>query len=111
MPIGGPAGGPLRATLTRAALDALAEGLFQRARLPLDAACWQAGVDLNQAMMGLAQRREDMARRGVPSWKQETVRRRRRRRRARARAWQLAPCAPPPQAWSKRCAAAASATP
>lgn len=73
MPLGSPGGAPLRVTLTRSMLDELSEDLFRRARLPLDAACWQAGVDLNEAMMGLADRREDMARRGVPEWKQEML--------------------------------------
>ncbi|GBF90941.1 molecular chaperone [Raphidocelis subcapitata] len=73
MPIGGPNGGPLRVTLTRQQLDGLGEDLFRRARLPLDAACWQAGVDLNEAMMGLQEKREDMARRGVPEWKREML--------------------------------------
>lgn len=74
MPVGGPGGGPLSVELTRARLDELSDGLFKRARLPLDAACWQAGVDLNEAMMGLQQKREEFARRGVPSWKVEMVR-------------------------------------
>lgn len=74
MPIGGPSGGPLRVELTRSRFDELSEELFKRARLPLDAACWQAGVDLNELMMGLQEKREDMARRGVPQWKQEMVR-------------------------------------
>lgn len=74
MPVGGPDGGPLRVELTRARFDALCEDLYRRARLPLDAACWQAGVDLNAALMGLQEKREDMARRGVPAWKQEMVR-------------------------------------
>jgi hypothetical protein len=73
MPIGGPNGGPLRVTLTRQQLDDLGEDLFRRARLPLDAACWQAGVDLNEAMMALQEKREDLARRGVPEWKREMV--------------------------------------
>jgi hypothetical protein len=51
----------------------MSEGLFRRARLPLDQACWQAGVDLNEVMVEYQKTRERMARKGVPAWKQELV--------------------------------------
>jgi molecular chaperone DnaK len=45
-----PAGGGVEAALTRQAFEGLTAGLFRRARLPLDQACWQAGVDLGTAV-------------------------------------------------------------
>jgi hypothetical protein len=73
MPVGGPGGGPLSVTLTQAQLDSMSEGLFRRARLPLDQACWQAGVDLNEVLVEYQKTKERMARKGVPAWKQEMV--------------------------------------
>lgn len=43
MPVGAPGGGPLEVTLDQDQLDTLSTELFQRARLPLDQACWTAG--------------------------------------------------------------------
>jgi hypothetical protein len=74
MPVGGLGGGPLSVQLDRRTLDVLGEDLFRRARLPLDQACWTAGVDLNQLQIDYASKREELARRGVPTWKQEMVR-------------------------------------
>ena len=73
MPVGGPNGGPLQVTLTQQQLDAMSEGLFRRCRLPLDQACWQAGVDLNQVIMDYQKAQEKMAQKGVPQWKREMV--------------------------------------
>lgn len=44
MPVGGPGGGPLQVTLDQDLFDDLSTELFQRARLPLDQACWNAGA-------------------------------------------------------------------
>lgn len=41
-----PVGGGIEAVLTRQMFESLTIDLFRRARLPLDQACWQAGVDL-----------------------------------------------------------------
>jgi hypothetical protein len=46
MPVGGPGGGPLQVTLDQQGFDELSTELFQRARLPLDQACWNAGEQL-----------------------------------------------------------------
>ncbi|KAF8073120.1 dnaK [Scenedesmus sp. PABB004] len=73
MPVGGPGGGPLMVTLDQATLDELSADLFRRARLPLDQACWAAGVDLNELQMSLAAKKEELARKGVPQWKQELL--------------------------------------
>jgi hypothetical protein len=43
MPVGGPQGGPLQVTLDQSMFDQLSTELFQKARLPLDQACWTAG--------------------------------------------------------------------
>lgn len=43
MPVGGPNGGPLQVSLNQAQFDELSTELFQKARLPLDQACWTAG--------------------------------------------------------------------
>jgi hypothetical protein len=43
MPVGGPNGGPLQVSLSQAQFDELSTELFQKARLPLDQACWTAG--------------------------------------------------------------------
>jgi heat shock 70kDa protein 1/2/6/8 len=45
-----PIAGGIEATLTRQTFEGLTADLFRRARLPLDQACWQAGVDLGTAM-------------------------------------------------------------
>ncbi|GAB4820667.1 hypothetical protein N2152v2_007713 [Parachlorella kessleri] len=45
-----PVGGGIEAPLTRQAFEGLTTQLFRRARLPLDQACWQAGVDLGTAV-------------------------------------------------------------
>lgn len=41
--MGGPQGGPLQVTLDQSMFDQLSTELFQKARLPLDQACWTAG--------------------------------------------------------------------
>lgn len=71
MPLGGPGG--LHATLDLATFDSLSADLFRRARLPLDQACWAAGMDLNELQMGFAAKKEEMARKGVAKWKQDMV--------------------------------------
>ncbi|PRW56291.1 molecular chaperone [Chlorella sorokiniana] len=45
-----PVGGGIEAVLTRQMFESLTKDLFRRARLPLDQACWQAGVDLGTAV-------------------------------------------------------------
>jgi molecular chaperone DnaK len=60
--------------LTRAKLDELSAPLFRRARLPLDAACWQAGIDLNEAVAEAERRRAALAKKGAPAWKRQMVR-------------------------------------
>jgi len=45
MPIGGSGGGPLEVVLTQQDLERLSAGLFRRARLPIDQACWQVCPD------------------------------------------------------------------
>ncbi|GIL56890.1 hypothetical protein Vafri_12177, partial [Volvox africanus] len=69
MPVGGPGGGPLEARLTRTQLDELTQELWRRCRLPLDQACWQAGVDLNEVVGGHEALKEQLRNRGVPGWK------------------------------------------
>ncbi|KAL4457798.1 hypothetical protein ABPG75_012663 [Micractinium tetrahymenae] len=41
-----PVGGGIEAALTRQMFESMTKHLFRKARLPLDQACWQAGVDL-----------------------------------------------------------------
>ena len=60
--------------LTRAKLDELSAPLFRRARLPLDAACWQAGIDLNEAVAEAERKKASLLKRGAPAWKREMVR-------------------------------------
>lgn len=45
-----PVGGGIEATLTRQMFESMTKHLFRKARLPLDQACWQAGVDLGTAV-------------------------------------------------------------
>lgn len=45
-----PVGGGIEAVLTRQMFEGMTADLFRRARLPLDQACWQAGVDLGTAV-------------------------------------------------------------
>ena len=45
-----PVGGGIEAILTRKMFEGMTADLFRRARLPLDQACWQAGVDLGTAV-------------------------------------------------------------
>eukprot|EP00878_Enallax_costatus_P032537 GHUV01035765.1.p1 GENE.GHUV01035765.1~~GHUV01035765.1.p1 ORF type:complete len:501 (+),score=142.98 GHUV01035765.1:78-1505(+) len=73
MPIGGPDGGCLQVQLDQQTFDDLSTDLFRRARLPLDQACWTAGVDLNQLQMTYQAKKEELARKGVPQWKQELL--------------------------------------
>eukprot|EP01023_Acetabularia_acetabulum_P006605 TRINITY_DN12744_c0_g1_i2.p1 TRINITY_DN12744_c0_g1~~TRINITY_DN12744_c0_g1_i2.p1 ORF type:complete len:201 (+),score=39.41 TRINITY_DN12744_c0_g1_i2:29-604(+) len=54
-----PIAGGIEAELTQKQLDKLAVKLYRRARLPLDQACWSAGVDLGTTM---EQYQVDMAR-------------------------------------------------
>jgi molecular chaperone DnaK len=72
MPLGGPGG--LQVTLDQATFDNLSADLFRRARLPLDQACWTAGVDLNELQMTYTAKKEEMAQKGVAKWKQDMVR-------------------------------------
>lgn len=46
MPLKGRNGQPVEAVLSQQEFESLSADLFRRARLPLDEACWQAGVDL-----------------------------------------------------------------
>ncbi|KAG2438835.1 hypothetical protein HXX76_005375 [Chlamydomonas incerta] len=74
MPVGGRGGGPLEVTLTRDTLEEeLTQELWRRCRLPLDQACWQAGVDLNEVVGGHEAMKEQLRNRGVPSWKLEAM--------------------------------------
>ncbi|PNW75659.1 hypothetical protein CHLRE_12g535700v5 [Chlamydomonas reinhardtii] len=74
MPVGGRGGGPLEVTLTRDMLEEeLTQELWRRCRLPLDQACWQAGVDLNEVVGGHEAMKEQLRNRGVPSWKLEAM--------------------------------------
>ncbi|KAG2453319.1 hypothetical protein HYH02_001543 [Chlamydomonas schloesseri] len=74
MPVGGRGGGPLEVTLTRSTLEEeLTQELWRRCRLPLDQACWQAGVDLNEVVGGHEAMKEQLRNRGVPSWKLEAM--------------------------------------
>ncbi|KAG1666877.1 hypothetical protein FOA52_013510 [Chlamydomonas sp. UWO 241] len=73
IPGGGPDGPPLTLSLTRAELDELSLPLWRRCRLPLDTACWNAGVDLEEAVGQLEARRRELRSRGVPSWKTEML--------------------------------------
>lgn len=45
-----PIAGGIEVTVTQQLLESLTTDLFRRARLPLDQACWQAGVDLGTAV-------------------------------------------------------------
>lgn len=69
-----PVAGGIDATLSRQKFEALCDPLWRRARLPLDAACWQAGVDLYSVLSEAETKRQELAKRGVPEWKQEAVR-------------------------------------
>ncbi|EFJ48180.1 Hsp70 protein Hsp70D [Volvox carteri f. nagariensis] len=73
MPVGGPGGGPLEVRLSRTQLDELTQDLWRRCRLPLDQACWQAGVDLNEVLGGHEALKEQLRNRGVPSWKLQAM--------------------------------------
>lgn len=52
LPIGGPDGEGVSFTMTRQLLDDLCADLFRRCRLPIEQACWQAGVDLGSVLEG-----------------------------------------------------------
>jgi heat shock 70kDa protein 1/2/6/8 len=52
LPIGGTDGTGVSFTMTRQLLDDLCADLFRRCRLPIDQACWQAGVDLGTVLEG-----------------------------------------------------------
>ena len=58
-----PLGGGIQATLTRQKLESLTDHLFRRARLPLDQACWQAGVDLGTAIKDWEQTQRSLRKR------------------------------------------------
>ncbi|MEW5299539.1 MAG: hypothetical protein WDW36_002546 [Sanguina aurantia] len=73
MPVGGPKGGPLEVPFTRDQFEKLTEHLWRRCRQPLDQACWQAGVDLGQAVGQLEAKKETLRSRGVPTWKLDTL--------------------------------------
>eukprot|EP00775_Hariotina_reticulata_P011055 gene11055-11210_t len=73
MPLGGPGGAPLLVQLDQQIMDQLTVDLFRRLRLPLDQACWTAGVDLNELVMAYQTKKEELARRGVAQWKQEML--------------------------------------
>ena len=74
-----PIGGGIEATLTRQKFESLTSELFRRARLPLDQACWQAGVDLGTAIKEWEisqkelRKREGGKRRSKKSFKDEGV--------------------------------------
>lgn len=55
-----PVGGGIETILTRQKLESLTVDLFRQARLPLDQAAWQAGVDLGTAVRA----RDDAVRKG-----------------------------------------------
>ncbi|KAF5834867.1 Hsp70 protein-domain-containing protein [Dunaliella salina] len=73
MPVGGPGGGPQSVQFTRKRLEELSVDLWRRCRLPLDQACWAAGVDLNAIVGEAAEKRDELRKRGVPAWKTETL--------------------------------------
>ncbi|CAG9462079.1 unnamed protein product [Pedinophyceae sp. YPF-701] len=50
MPVG-PGGEPVSVRITRQLLEEASVDLFRRARLAIDAACWQAGVDLGASFL------------------------------------------------------------
>lgn len=58
-----PLAGGIETTLTRQKFEALTADLFRRARLPLDQACWQAGVDLGTALKEWEQAQRNLLRR------------------------------------------------
>ena len=84
---------PLLVDLSRDKFEELSTELWQRCRLPLDQvgklcsfllhaylirlialqACWNAGVDLDEVVGQLEERRKDLVNRGVPSWKAATL--------------------------------------
>jgi molecular chaperone DnaK len=64
----------LQLVLTQKKLGELTEELWRRCRLPLDQACWNAGVDLDKAVGQLEARKRELRDRGVPAWRTETVR-------------------------------------
>lgn len=74
-----PIEGGIEATLTRQKFESLTSELFRRARLPLDQACWQAGVDLGTAIKEWEvsqkelRKREGGKRRSKKSFKDEGV--------------------------------------
>eukprot|EP00892_Ulva_mutabilis_P008024 jgi/Ulvmu1/5594/UM023_0131.1 len=54
IPIGGKAGTGSRLQLTQKLLSELSEPLWQRCRWPVEQACWQAGVDLEEVLQAHA---------------------------------------------------------
>eukprot|EP00798_Chlamydomonas_sp_ICE-L_P030049 gene30049-35020_t len=73
MPVGGRDGGGVEAILTRAQLDKLSAPLWKRCRMPLDQACWNAGVDLGSVVGDLEAKKSKMRSTGVPQWRTETL--------------------------------------
>jgi len=62
MPVGNSGG--IEAELNRQTFEGLTVELFRRARLPLDQACWQAGVDLGTAVGEFEEAQREIAKRG-----------------------------------------------
>ena len=58
--------GPLLIDLSREKLEELGTELWQRCRLPLDQACWNAGVDLDEAVGKLEEKKRDLVNRWGP---------------------------------------------
>ncbi|KAL3139986.1 hypothetical protein ABBQ38_004272 [Trebouxia sp. C0009 RCD-2024] len=58
MPLKGRDSQPIQAVLTLQKFEQLSADLFRRARLPLDEACWQAGVDLGSVRADLEAERK-----------------------------------------------------
>ena len=64
---------PPQVLLSRLKFEELSNDLFRRCRLPLDSACWQAGIDLDKAVGEWDARKQELRARGVPAWKLEVV--------------------------------------
>jgi molecular chaperone DnaK len=62
MPVGNSGG--IEAELSRQTFEGLTVELFRRARLPLDQACWQAGVDLGTAVREFEEAQRELVNRG-----------------------------------------------
>lgn len=69
LPLGGPNNAPITVPFTRAQFDSLTADLWRRCRLPIDQACWQAGVDLGKTMMERDAKKQSLQSTGVPAWR------------------------------------------